>query len=311
MLAEMVKIMKTVSKKAAWVRVTDPEINLINTWRKEGVPMKTIADRLGRPKKTIYAHMGSKGKKKPLQGRPPIIKQEQKKRLKVALKRLLKQAKAKKEVTLDMVAKSAGVKCCTRVVRESFKEDGVKFRKLREKPILTKNDVIQRRAFTFQHKKKTPAQWVLKPHAQIDNKNFPLYLDAKGRDHAARRSVRGAYRDGKDAVADYLVKPKGGNCKFPAKSVQVTAGVIKGKIRMWQYVKGRWNGQRAAEMYAGPLRKAMAQAFPGIASHPRRKFQVLEDNDPAGYKSSKAMQAKEKAGITTLDLPEASTQPGL
>jgi hypothetical protein len=78
LLAEMVKVMKTVSKKAAWVRVTDPEINLINTWRKEGVPMKTIADRLGRPKKTIYAHMGSKGKKKPLQGRPPIIKQEQK-----------------------------------------------------------------------------------------------------------------------------------------------------------------------------------------------------------------------------------------
>jgi hypothetical protein len=302
----MVQVMKKAPKKTQWVRVTVSEIKLMNTWHKEGVPTKTIASRLSRPKKTIYAHMGNKDKNKVRQGRPPIIDADKKKRLKVALTRLLKQAKAKKEVTLDMVAKAARVKCTNHTVRKSFKEDGVKFRKLREKPILTKKDVLQRRTFTSAHKKKSPQQWVRKPHGQIDNKNFPLYLDAKGRDHEARRSVRGAYSDGKDAVADYLVKPKGGNCKFSAKSVQVTAGVIKGKIRMWEYVEGRWNGQRAAEMYAGPLRKALTKAFPGIASNPRKKFQVLEDNDPAGYKCRKGLQAKEKAGITTLDLPPRS-----
>ena len=32
----------------------------------------------------------------------------------------------------------------------------------------------------------------------------------------------------------------------------------------------------------------------------------MEDNDPAGYKSSKGMAAKAAAGIETLDLPKRS-----
>ena len=47
----------------------------------------------------------------------------------------------------------------------------------------------------------------------------------------------------------HLVKPKGGlnRVKFP--SVQVTAAVINGRIRMWKYVDGRWNGSNAVAMY--------------------------------------------------------------
>ena len=58
--------------------------------------------------------------------------------------------------------------------------------------------------------------------------------------------------------------------------------------------------------YAGPLRAALAEAYPEIARNPRKKFLVLEDNDPAGYKCRKAMVAKAEAGIKTTDLPPRS-----
>ena len=97
--------------------------------------------------------------------------------------------------------------------------------------------------------------------------------------------------------------------KFPAKGVQVTAAVINGKIRMWDYVHnhsstGRWNGAAAASMYSGPLVKALRKAFPRRAA--KTKWHVLADNDPTGYKSKKGMKAKKSAGIRTDNLPKRS-----
>ena len=68
-------------------------------------------------------------------------------------------------------------------------------------------------------------------------------------------------------------------------------------------IPGKWSGKAAAEMYAGPLRRALErEEYP----HVRGCWRVLEDNDPAGYKSSKGMAAKAAAGIETLDLPKRS-----
>ena len=41
--------------------------------------------------------------------------------------------------------------------------------------------------------------------------------------------------------------------KCPAMGVTVTAVVIKGRIRMWEYVEGKNKGEKAAAMYKGPL----------------------------------------------------------
>ena len=78
------------------------------------------------------------------------------------------------------------------------------------------------------------------------------------------------------------------------------AGVVKGKIRLWQGLD-TWNGQVAAAAYEGLLEAALRKAYPSVMAHV-----VLEDNDPAGYKSSKALAAKRRAKINTLDLPKRS-----
>ena len=55
-------------------------------------------------------------------------------------------------------------------------------------------------------------------------------------------------------------------------------------------------------MYSKPLQRCLAKEYPDV----RGPWRVLEDNDPAGYKSAKGVAAKKEAGITSLDLPKRS-----
>ena len=87
----------------------------------------------------------------------------------------------------------------------------------------------------------------------------------------------------------------------------VTAAVIKGRIRMWHYVEGKWNAAAAAQMYKGPLQRALRRAYPSLARQRSRKFLVLEDNDPTGYKSRMGIAAKAEARIRSEDLPRRSS----
>ena len=145
-----------------------------------------------------------------------------------------------------------------------------------------------------------------KLRAIVDNKHWQLFTTGAGRSHAARRLIRGAYQKRGEQPEGHMVKPKEGNMKYPARGVTVTAAVIKGRIRMWNYVDGNWNGQKAADMYNGPLLRAMKRAYPGRAKKSGAAWEVLEDNDPAGFKLPKARTAKLDAGIKTDDLPRRS-----
>ena len=73
-------------------------------------------------------------------------------------------------------------------------------------------------------------------------------------------------------------------------------------VRVRHYLpQGRWSAQAAADTYAGPIQKVLKRAFPHKTS-----YRLLEDNDPTGYKSGKAMAAKKSLSITTWDLPRYS-----
>ena len=153
------------------------------------------------------------------------------------------------------------------------------------------------------HIKRTEDEWLESPHAIIDNKFWQYYIDQRGREYAANRSVRGAYQEHGGVPKTFVVKPKK-TLKFSAKGVTVTAAVIKGKVRLWEYTHGSWNAETAAAIYKGPLLKAMRKAFP--TKPKKQSFTIIEDNDPAGYKSGKAMNAKKEVGIASDDLPRRS-----
>ena len=264
--------------------------------------VKEVAELLNRNYSTVHRVLRAPKAKTKAKGvgRPQAISPQIYKKLKAALDHLLKKTKGESEVTVHMVKVRAGCEASERTIRDAFHAHGVWFRRLKEKPILTPEDVVERLDFAKQHANRTKAQWVANPHAIIDNKHFQLYINRAGRQHAARRRVRGAYRSGKDGLKPHLLKPKG-TLKFPAKSVQVTAAIINGRIRMWHYVAGRWNGEAAAKMYKGPLAKALKKAFPN-----KRSWVVMEDNDPAGYKSTKGREAKAAANLMAMALPKRS-----
>ena len=214
---------------------------------------------------------------------------------------MVKKADAQKEVTLAMILDKAGVDVSERTVRDGMKKKKYSFLKLKEKPLLTNEDIVKRQTWTFERKRRTRFQWVGKPHAIIDNKKFAKTSCVKSREYEARRSVRGAYMKKGSQPKRHLVKPKNGSNTVKYPGVTVTAGVINGRIRFWHYVSGRWNAVQAELMYQ-KLHQALKKAFP---SH-KGPFTVIEDNDPTGYKSRRAMEAKKKLKIQTDNLPPRS-----
>ena len=56
-------------------------------------------------------------------------------------------------------------------------------------------------------------------------------------------------------------------------------------------------------MYKGPIATALQEHFPDS-----RKWTILEDNDPTGFRSKAGMKAEEKSGLTVLQIPKRSPQ---
>ena len=296
------KATKTIKKMpAAYSHVTPREEELIRQWEKEGVPKAEIMRRTGRSKDTVTMHLQRSSK--PV-GRKPVITPAICRSLQASMRKLQKQAKAKKEVTVAMIKADAGVDASDRTVLEAFHEKDIYFRTLRARPILKDSDIPQRKKFAEQYKGRSAEAWLDHPDAVIDNKHFPLARDCAARAEVARRQVRGGYRARAEQPRTYLVRQRATQ-KYPMKGVQVTAAIVAGKIRMWRYTKGSWCGKEADKMYHD-LEKVLKKAKPDKEAKPCHRWSILEDNDPAGYKSSAGKRAKKDCKMVPFSLPPRS-----
>ena len=67
----------------------------------------------------------------------------------------------------------------------------------------------------------------------------------------------------------------------PGASTTVVAGITNNRVKLWHYLPTKkWNGQVAADTYKGPIAKALKKNRGA-----KRKYVVLQDNDPTGHKS--------------------------
>jgi hypothetical protein len=57
-------------------------------------------------------------------------------------------------------------------------------------------------------------------------------------------------------------------------------------------------------MYSGAIKQLLLKARPLTSS--RKRWHIVEDGDPAGFKSAAAMAAKKAARMETIDLPPYS-----
>ena len=276
----------------------------MKAWHAEGLGVKTIARRLERSTDTVSKHVFKKnerGKEKPV-GRPQTISDERFAAIMSTYEAMLAKAKNSAEVTAGALKRRMRLKCNLKTLHRAFWARGVYLRPMYEKPTLTDDDKKARVAFAKKFRKRTAKQWTKSPDAIIDNKVFQVYTTGKTRRMAARRRMRGTYRKRQSTLSSAHVKPsKAQKQNTGARSVMIACAVGSGRILMWHEVKGAWNGDAAATMYGGPLRTNLQRAAPR-----KRAWDVMEDNDPSGYKSRKAVAAKEVAGIRTISLPPRS-----
>ena len=287
--------------------VTDGEHQAMKNMHASGVCIKKIATQLKRSSDTVSHHVFSNNPcgKTPSKGRPALISEALFGKIMSKYEKLLassSRSSGLREVTVKMVKKAMNLKMGEKTICRAFWAHKVYLRPFYEKPYLSTADVNERRDFGHDQKHRSPAQWNKYLHAVIDNKVFPVYLNGRSRNFAARRRVRGIRRKRHSSWACRFTKPKAG-LKFNtmAKNVVIACAIGAGKVLMWHEVKGRWNGDAAITMY-GQLKQSLQKAHP---MH-HGKFRVLEDNDPTGYKSAKGIEAKRANGLEVFALPKRS-----
>ena len=234
--------------------VSVAESAVMQRMHSEGMGLRKIKAVTGRSFDTISKHVFKKHymKKTKAKGRPRVITTTVFRRLVAAHEQLLKQ-RPRAEVTIKQVKAKVGLTCCDRVVSNAFHKNGLYFRPHYEKPEITDDDIKLRRAFASDHGDRTATQWGSYLHAVIDNKVFPVYINGKMRDYAARRPLRGVYRTRSRVYTKGNTKPNGALKKNTgAKSVMVTCAIGAGRTLLWHVVPGgKWNSEAAASAQAG------------------------------------------------------------
>ena len=224
-------------------------------------------------------------------------------RLNETRKRLLAKAKTEYEVPYHAILKSArlGVHRTT-AARHLKSKHGVEWRRIREKPPRSKEHVDERKDVACVWKRKPKTFWTKEVDLIIDCKKFHIPTSKAAAARLRSQKVRGSLRDRGEGLQPGFTKPNARKHKFNAGGhVHVLAGTCGDRFVVWEEIHGRWNSKKAEEMYTGPIKKALQKHRPG-----KRSWLVMEDNDPAGFKSNRGKDAKRATKIRTLDQPRYS-----
>ena len=218
------------------------------------------------------------------------------------IERMQKKADMQFEVTLPLIlAKWKGAKISERTAKRIMCRAGIKWRRTLGKPILTPQDIRDRKCFSRKHMRRKSSFW--ETCVCIDGKFFRLVLNRKHRRWAASQTVRGTYRSlsSKSALEPFRVKRAAKNKVSLGGTVAVIGGVCGPHKKMfWHVVPGRWNAARAVSMYE-ELSKFLTDNYPQ-----RKKWVLIEGNDPAGFQSKMAIRRKKELGLTPIGMPKRS-----
>ena len=129
-------------------------------------------------------------------------------RLESKVSHMTKVADARYQVTVKMIKQALGLKCCERVILNALHGRGIYLHPLRDNPVRTPDDIVERKASADAYKGKSEAWWTKCVHVYLDNKFFPVYTTERGRSYAAKRVARGTFRKSGKGLAKGHVKPK-------------------------------------------------------------------------------------------------------
>ena len=283
--------------------MTPCEKRLARGWiQEEGLAVEEVARRLSRNRSSIWDLLADEFDERPGVGRKPSLTEGDKDRLVALTDKLVKEADVRWLVTAELIQKKFAPKVCIRTLQKALHERDVWFFRLREKPILTDEDVEERYIWAKLYRRRSKAWWLAHVHLHIDNHAFKVPANKTSRRRLAAKRVHGTYRTpGKSLEKQHVKASSKMRINTGARSVLVAGGLGSGKALLWHVVEEQWCGDEAVAMYAGPLQACLAKEYAGEAS-----WRVLEDNDPSGYQSTVAKEAKRTHKIKQFAIPKRS-----
>ena len=133
--------------EAGWTKLSSEELRLAKKWYfDENMKPADIAGLLGRDKSTLTRILVKQAPRKK-QGRPRVLSEADIDFLERRLHELIVKSMGKYHVTAAMVKRSARSKARVKAIQIAFRKRRIFFRKMREKPLLTEDDVKARYAW--------------------------------------------------------------------------------------------------------------------------------------------------------------------
>jgi hypothetical protein len=259
-------------------QLTKQELHLIDkTVRKKGLGKDAI-DAINKIRKTkkiqkispsaVYGYIrGERHQpdRKDKRGSQRILKPRHVKKLMKVRRQLIKKANNAQRVTYEDVIRAANldVEPCQKLVEETLKAEGVGYRPARAKIQITSQDAEKRLAFGEKWQKKPADFWTdgEKVHGYHDLKAWPMTLTEAQRLRYQQTKVTGHLRLASEGCEQGFTKPKQNHQWIGIPSVTISAVVSAEKVLVWEVIKGSWNGEKAQELYTGPIKKAFTREY--------------------------------------------------
>ena len=220
-------------------------------------------------------------------------------------KSLIKKADGEYEVHwADVMAKARVPKGHVSSAGRAFAREGVdvSWRIPRQKPMRGKEHEEERKETCRRWRFYSDAYWTDTVDMYIDNTTWNVPTTERARKYLNQSKVRGHLRTRSEGLQTGFTKPSGKKHNMnTGGKLKIVAGISNCRVALWHYVDGPWNGNVAAQIYKGPINKTLKKK-----RGEKKRYVIVEDNDPVGYKSGKAIAAKAELKITSLQFPRYS-----
>ena len=282
-----------------YFRVSAAQKRIIRAAARDGETIYSIAKRFKRSTSTIFGIVHSIQK-----SRATVVTRVNARKLREVLDKELDKIDMTREVTREYLQLAFERKIKKKVTLASFRRllklADIKAQSPKSKIDLTEKDLAEGLAFGNKYVNKSESFWLNSVHAYIDNKAFAICPTQKTKRSQLRRSPRFVYRYRGQRCRRTLRKPsKGMRSSTGMKHLHLTVAVSKHGVLFCREVNGTWNAQESVQMYR-ELAPIVRNAHGFNAN---KRIHVLEDNDPSGYKSHDAVQAKSDLNIAPFTIP--------
>ena len=298
--------------------ITEKELDVMLMWQSQGMTPKEIRNRLLRKRATAGERAPSlvavrralrgqtfKRSKMETRGRKQILSMANMHALDETRKKLNVKADNDYEVTWDGIVCTARVPHVDRsTASKCMKAAGfdVAWHTPRTKPSRTEIDEKQRMNICSKLRQLPTSFWTSKMDAYIDCKAWPIPRTTKGRKFLNKLKIRGHLRTRSEGLNKEFTKPdKRKHHMNVGPNAKVFAAIVGNRVRVWHYLPAVWSGSAAVNVYKTVLAPALTK-FRGA----KRQFDILEDNDPTGFKAAVSIAAKKELKIKPIKFPTYS-----